>query len=303
MLLKILKHDDLPGVEIYLAQITPSMAIDFLAKNSEGQRNLNEQVAARYAEDMSSDEWPFTGSPILFDDKGELIDGQHRMQAIINSETTQMCLIVAGLPTDIIRAVDAGRKRNYATFLAMVKERPSATAQSGAIRAYWYWYVGNYAGRGIPRIAIPSELTHAVPTISQLETVREEVEQRLEITFTQVVQVAQRCYTQMPRITQVVWGMVWILLSEYDKDARERFFHELLVEPLSTAADYPINALKNRLGRIKKQGELTRTMQLHFVLTVFDRWRTGRLLPTLSAPNFIAWNTLAMPPEKYEENY
>lgn len=294
--LNVLKHDDLPGIEIFLKWITPEMADEFLATNSDGQRKLNEDVYLRYAEDMADANWLFTGAPILFDNKGKLIDGQHRLNAIAECGEKQLCLIVTGLDTDVMKAVDAGRKRTYATYLQMVLERPSFTMQASIIRAYWYWTIGNYGDKGVSRIAVPSEYVHSIPTIAQMEKAREECERTLEVTFTHASQFAQRAYTQLPRITTTVWGLVWILLTEYDIDLREQFFHELLKEPKSTSIQYGPNALRHRL--MKQQQPLKRMAQLHMVLRSFNAWQDGQLLQVLSSPNAVSFNTLAQLPAK-----
>lgn len=293
--LKILNHPDLPGVEIYLTYITPKMAADFLADNHEGQRNINRDVVNRYTEDMLGGFWLFSGAAVLFDQENKVIDGQHRLTAIIEADQAQLTLIVAGLDASVLHAIDAGRKKTYGTLLSMKFGRPSADSQASAIRAYWYWYHQCYGGRGVPRVAVQSPQTNALPTVSQLEVCREEVENRLGFTFTQTIRVAHNAYVEMPRITMTVWALVWVLLTEYNVDARERFFHELLVEPLSPASDYPINTLRNTLGRLKV-GDWDRTMQLHAVLKTFDHWRLGRVLTTLRPPPYFAWNTLAQPP-------
>jgi hypothetical protein len=298
--LKILNHPDLPGVEIYLTYITPKMATEFLADNHKGQRNINRDVVARYAEDMTAGFWLFSGAAVLFDKENQVIDGQHRLTAIVETGQAQLTLIVAGLDTSVLHAIDAGRKKTYGTLLAMKYDRPSADGQASAIRAYWYWFHGCYGGRGVSRVAVQTPQTNALPTVSQLEICRNEVEERLSITFTQAIRVAANAYNEMPRITVTVWALVWVLLTEYDIDARERFFHELLVEPLSPSADYPINTLRNTLGRIK-MGEWDRTMQLHAVLKTFEHWRVGRTLPTLRPPAYFAWNTLAQPPVRASE--
>lgn len=298
--LDVLKHDDLPGIEIYLVNITPKIADEFLDVNTEGQRNLNGDVVERYIDDMSSNNWMFSGAPILFDKQGKLIDGQHRLNAIVDSQTTQLCLVVAGLDPDVMKAVDLGRKRTYASFLAMNLDRPNAGAQASIIRAAWHWDEAEaYGDRGTSRIPVPSALIHSTPTIAQMEATRKAIEAELGITFTAAAQQAQRAYQQLPKITNTVWGLAYVLMTRFNVDLREGFFNELLFEPQSPAADYPINTLRNRLGRVT--GRLKRTEQIHLVFKTFNFWREGKLTQTMAMPNLASWHTLAMPPTK-EEN-
>ena len=94
-------------------RITPSMAANLAAKNN-NNRNMIRSVVKRYADDMVNGRWLFTHAGIAFDKAGNLIDGQHRLQAIIESNIAIEMNVTWGLDEKVILAVDRGKARSLA---------------------------------------------------------------------------------------------------------------------------------------------------------------------------------------------
>lgn len=105
--------------------ITPQMAAHWLENNFRN-RPVKEDVVIAYARDMSIGDWVSTHQGIAFNDRDELIDGQHRLLAIIRSGMTIRMMVTFGLPS-IIRgremttmdAVDRGATRSVADQLTI----------------------------------------------------------------------------------------------------------------------------------------------------------------------------------------
>ncbi len=93
------------------------MAAELLALNTKGQRTISRDAVERYAVDMSTLDWVFNGAAILISNTNELLDGQHRLSAIIESGENQVVLIVRGIDPVAMATIDAGRKRSYADSL------------------------------------------------------------------------------------------------------------------------------------------------------------------------------------------
>jgi hypothetical protein len=68
-------------------------------------------------EQMIRGQWRLTGDSIKFDGTS-LIDGQHRLQAIIRSGVTIRCVVVRNLPRDIFDVLDTGRSRQAGDVLS-----------------------------------------------------------------------------------------------------------------------------------------------------------------------------------------
>lgn len=73
--------------------VTPSIAREWL-KTNESNRTLRPQRVRQYANDMRAGKWNLTGQGITFGKDGNLLDGQHRLHAIILSDTSVRMLVV-----------------------------------------------------------------------------------------------------------------------------------------------------------------------------------------------------------------
>lgn len=78
--------------------ISPKKAEAYLEKNVTN-RPLREDVVRALEADMVSGNWVPTHQGIAFNDRDELIDGQHRLSAIVRSGVTVRMLVTHGLPT------------------------------------------------------------------------------------------------------------------------------------------------------------------------------------------------------------
>lgn len=125
------------GIVVGLVEVTPKVAKNWLKYN---RRNRLKSAATenRYERDMAGNRWPFTGDPVRFSDKLEMLDGQHRCKAIEKSGTTQTLLVVTGLPTKTQAYMDAGRKRNAGQSLS-IDETPHSTAVASLVRLALRW--------------------------------------------------------------------------------------------------------------------------------------------------------------------
>lgn len=77
--------------------VTPEIAAEMLTHNTNNYRSASEQTVARYALDMKSGRWKENGEPIQFSEDGTLLNGQHRLKAIVKSSATIPMLVVRGI--------------------------------------------------------------------------------------------------------------------------------------------------------------------------------------------------------------
>ncbi|MBO7732139.1 MAG: hypothetical protein J6S67_06295 [Methanobrevibacter sp.] len=105
-------------IKFNLVEITPEKADEWLQKrNTENYRNYKPSAEYLYKKDMKDGNWLFNGDTIKFDTNGNLIDGQHRLKAIKESETTQKYIVVEGLDPECTKTIDIGFKRSVEDYL------------------------------------------------------------------------------------------------------------------------------------------------------------------------------------------
>lgn len=92
--------------------VQPWMAERYLACVPTWQRYRSEATVRRYAVELLAGRWRENGDVIRFDADGHLVDGQHRMAAIVRAGVPMRCVIVTGLNHDAIRTIDRGHARS-----------------------------------------------------------------------------------------------------------------------------------------------------------------------------------------------
>lgn len=292
--LATIEHAVIPGVSIHLMNIGPKLATEMLECNTNGQRPLSDANVSRYGEDILEGAWRFAGDPIRFNAAGELIDGQHRLTAVAEAKEEETFVVITGLDHGIMAAIDSGRRRTFANLLKI--EHPDISYSrtiSGIVTRALYWERGNYSDR-IARTATASN-HNIVPSSAALMATFHTVQRNLGVTFEHAAKVGHQCNANYPGITPTSYGFLWIQLSEINKDLREAFFHELLVEPRSASFTYPIEALKKRLMKLADSAHESwpSHIQTHFLNTVVNAWVRDQEITALRTPPVQNHMTLA----------
>ncbi len=133
--------------------VTPAMAKEWLAANGRN-RHMRSRLAADYARDMKEPgRWALNGEPIKFGISGRLLDGQHRLEAIIIADKPIDTLVVRGIADDAQDTMDSGAKRTAADALGLAGI-PNSISVAAATRRALIWERSGYtevstSGRGV----------------------------------------------------------------------------------------------------------------------------------------------------------
>lgn len=97
-------------MNVKVEKITPEMAERYLSKNTVN-RSLSDSKVRSYAIDMASDKWELNGEAIRFNKDGKLVDGQHRLAAIVKSGRSIRMVVMTDIDNDV-SVYDRGRSRS-----------------------------------------------------------------------------------------------------------------------------------------------------------------------------------------------
>lgn len=101
----------LPQIQSRVETVTPQMAKKWLEEKAP-----NRIVSPRdfrvlgYAKEMKAGKWRL-GDPLMFDVEGRLIDGQHRLAALIIADLPIQFVILSGYPSESMIVLDTGKAR------------------------------------------------------------------------------------------------------------------------------------------------------------------------------------------------
>jgi hypothetical protein len=111
-----------------IVTLTPDQASAILA-NGAPNRKVSKTAVAQYASDMQHGRWSYNGQDIILDSQGRLIDGQHRLFAIIKSGVDVEVGIKTGVEPEAFDTIDSGRTRSGADILSIHDvKRPTVAA-------------------------------------------------------------------------------------------------------------------------------------------------------------------------------
>lgn len=93
--------------------ITPERAAQMLEGNIVN-RTLRRQRVALYAKQMRLGQWRVTGETIVFSPAGQLLQGQHRLTACVESGCSFSTVVVYGVDPEAMKVMDTGLARTAA---------------------------------------------------------------------------------------------------------------------------------------------------------------------------------------------
>lgn len=155
----------------------PDEAAEALANLYPGQRKPSRKFVDAYATDMTEGKWQLSNDAITFDDRGHLTNGQHRLQAVVQSDTTQQFLVLRNLPTKAYDALDTGKKRRLAdAFRSAGYDHPAELA--AAVTDFHYLTVN---GRFRQGLAKPLTVPQAMEILESNLQIRDAVENLIPV--------------------------------------------------------------------------------------------------------------------------
>lgn len=125
------------GIEHDFVAVSPEIAAQFLKHNTKN-RPLNKRSVEVYAKEMREGRFNVNGETIKFAESGRLLDGQHRLHAIIKTGLTFPMLIVKGLDESVFATIDCGKKRTGANVLAIQGEKNYGTLSAAVVFVHRY---------------------------------------------------------------------------------------------------------------------------------------------------------------------
>jgi hypothetical protein len=243
-----------------VVMIDPQMAARWLARD-DPNRALRTSQVAKYASDMIAGRWQLTGAAIQFAADGRLLDGQHRLAAIVKSGITVAMFVVRGLPTGAQAYMDTGAKRTVADQLHIAGYKNSTVLAAGA-RLALAWRTGRLGQPG-QAPASDSEIRafiQAHPTL-----------------------VDAACFAARMRQAgldihpSVICAAVWGLSEAGHSPERVEGFFQAMAEMRSSGPGDPKYALLHRINTARRNREhITGVDMLSMLIRAYNADYTGK---------------------------
>lgn len=135
-------------MRIVIERVTPPMAYKWLDNNIENNRRKREADIQSWSEDMRNGRWiADSGDTISFRRDGKLIDGQHRLHALIRANVEIDMAVAYDVSDHAINIKDTGNKRTFSDALT-IEGNPEPARCGAIIRWVINFEHGKPTGRG-----------------------------------------------------------------------------------------------------------------------------------------------------------
>lgn len=242
-------------VSFGIEEIGPTHAERMLAKMHDNRPIRDSRVEA-LADAMRGGRWELNGEAIKIDRDGKVIDGQHRLRAIMESGMTIKTLVVRGLSPEARWSVDAGARRTPGDVLGMAGYGGTNLLASTA-RLMWLHERGLLGGR----IAAPTNAEY--PGIVEAHPSLKEA-----ITF------CTNSHGGVLRLTPCVFMRA--LTMEADPERSDEFFGKVRSGEGLKATEGAYHLRERLLKRHAQQYRLTATAALAIVIKAWNADLIGK---------------------------
>lgn len=103
-------------------RITPAKAKLYLDQNK-GNRPLQKTHVLFLASEIENGNWKCNGESIKIGKDKQIIDGQHRLTAIVKANKSIMTVVMTGLDPDVFDTIDTGKNRSPGDTYALMGEK------------------------------------------------------------------------------------------------------------------------------------------------------------------------------------
>lgn len=238
--------------------VTPEMALGWLQDNV-SNRQMKESVWRRYAKDMKQGFWELNGEAVKISSNGELLDGQHRLQAIVFNNKPIETFVTTGLPPETFHTLDNGRMRTAADVFYIRKEK-FPTVLAACCRLLFSYEKGD---RDLQKGAWRKR--EGISTAEVENLLKRHTGLRLSIAATYPL-------GNSTLVPLSVAGFAHYIFSRINKNKAFEFFNRL-----QTGEDmkkgHPVLTLRNYLLQEFEEGNRGRHSQTKHVALLFKTWQ------------------------------
>lgn len=242
--------DEVPKVEVLstmtykritvsFVQVTPELATWWLQRCNLRNRAMRGSRRESYARDMLAGNWMFNGDTVCFAGTmldGTILDGQHRARGVQESGTTQVMLVVEGLPVGAQETIDIGAVRAVADALSLRGEI-NTTSMAAIARRLCYVRRGTAVQMG--GIWRPSQSEILAFIDADPDAIR------------RAANVAAQVGAARLPVAPSVIGTAYFLAAEKDFDDAHTFFVVKLIDSVGLEKDEPAWTLQQRFKQAK----------------------------------------------------
>jgi hypothetical protein len=256
-----------------VVQVTPVIAEQWLGTMVHN-RKLSTRNVDKFAEQMKDGLWIFDGSPIRFNETGNLIDGQHRLWALVEAGHEAQFLVLRGITQEAMATMDTGKSRTFTDILSLEdNDLAQLTTLAAVTNAVYRWEDGR---RGSALSAGGAGTGGVVPNAVLLEFFRENRGRLIEC-----CRMGANGTKRMRGLSGTSIGLAHWIFDAIDAADAEYFFTHLF-DGVGLADGDAILALRNYLLRAlagsSTRAKLPLDLAIALMVKAWNAYREGGIV-------------------------
>jgi hypothetical protein len=253
-----------------------------LLQNNNHNRKLRPNKVAEIAQDIATGRWMLNPQPIAVSSEGWLLDGQHRLRAIILAKQPVPIMLATDCPPECFKTIDIGIVRSNTDFFKI--EGIKYAANIGPVIRYVEFY------RNIPGVI----WNHNSYPMSKTQI--HELYMDQQDAYDKAIEAGARAYGKCKQVNPSILAAM-IHLAKNKTKALE--YAEQIGSGIGLNVTSPIymwrQALINGVTRSRTHGMSNSQLQLAGFIKSYNYWREGaemrvfRLPSIPSMPSILEW--------------
>jgi hypothetical protein len=249
--------------------VTPEVAQAYL-ESMRVNRPLSTANLKKIQVDMKEGRWHEDGGPLRFDKQGAMIDGQHRMWAIVETEMTFNFLVIRGVDFAAMATMDTGKSRSVSDIIGLYDPMAKDLTNLAACTTIAYRWEAGIRGTSLRNFALSNDEVLVFYDENKLA-------------LGEAARIGKKVSRHVQGATTQGFSLcAWVFERIDHEDAA--FFWERLMDGVGLDEDSPIRALRElflreaRSSRPKMRSELAAA----FTIKAWNAYREGRAMKVVS---------------------
>ncbi len=265
--------------------ITPAQSKLWLEKFNQKNRPVSTLKVTQFGVDMIEGRWLYSHAPILFDPNGQLIDGQHRLYACVESESPFVADVYFGEDPGLRSVVDIGTTRTLAHQIQIEELGSETPKPNPKERAAIASMLAVAVRHGESKVFDPNFNCSKPAVLADMKANR----------FTRLDDAAKVAKAMGRRCRGSIAGFCWYLFSGQSRELADRFFDELRTG-LNLSDNSSVYWLRRRLEANREAKAKLPPQQIYVLFRkAWIFYRDGRACGNLR------WRTDGPTPEKFPD--
>ncbi len=255
-----------PMIKHTIETITPAMAEKWLENNPKN-RSLKEKRVSRLVTTIKKGQWQLNGDAIRIANNGMVIDGQHRLAAIMVAKKPCESMVIRGLSPNVMTTIDLGASRSMGDHLKIHGYAGAVYALAAAVTVCLNFKAdGSYV-----------DLKEKFSPDDALEFISDNKGILKSLEFLENKKEFQQLLPQSVSIA------THYLFKKIHREDAEKFFH-FLITGEKLGGKSPILKLRSELILLRKDSKrmgFNRKLFLHLMTTAFQAYLDDTRLESL----------------------